>query len=67
MYGNTLAISCDLITDGLTCPNVTGRGPCVNQCNSNDDCERDLLCCSNGCGRVCSESVEKCAVSVVTM
>ena len=53
------------IADSLTCPNVTGGGICINECNNNSDCERDLLCCSNGCGRVCSESVEKCAVSVL--
>ena len=55
----------DLIANGLTCPSVTGAGACIIQCNNNSDCERDLLCCSNGCGRVCSESVEKCAVSVI--
>ena len=57
----------DLIADNLTCPNVTGGsggGICTSECNNNSDCERDLLCCSNGCGRICSESVEKCAVSV---
>ena len=55
----------DLIADSLTCPNVTGGGACVFECNNNSECERDLLCCSDGCGRVCSESVEKCAVSVI--
>lgn len=38
------------------CPNSTGLiGTCVEECNSDNPCRDNLLCCSNGCGRSCLE------------
>ena len=54
-----------LIAANLICPNVTSPGICVNDCNDDDECDGNLLCCSNGCGRVCTEPVVECAVSFI--
>jgi len=33
-------------------------GICVNLCSCDDDCKRDLKCCSNGCGHTCQKPSE---------
>jgi len=30
-------------------------GLCVEQCSSDEDCNGNLKCCSNGCGHTCQE------------
>ena len=49
-----------------TCPTVQSTKElenCVDECSSDDDCQYERICCSNGCGgHVCSDSVETCAV-----
>ena len=53
------------IPAGQTCPTVqrTNEENCVDECSSDDDCQYDRICCSNGCGgRTCSDSLETCAV-----
>ena len=42
------------------CPEIPDGtvGVCVNECSSDDDCDAPgHMCCSNGCGHVCMESV----------
>jgi len=62
-----ISSSFNSFTDGHTCPTVPDdtAGTCINECMNDEDCDGHLLCCSNGCGRVCSESVEFCAVSLM--
>ena len=53
------------IPAGQACPTVqrTNEENCVDECSSDDDCQYDRICCSNGCGgRTCSDSLEACAV-----
>ena len=53
-----------------TCPTVqsTNEENCIDECSSDDNCQYDRICCSNGCGgRVCSDSVETCAVRLVSV
>ena len=55
---------------GQTCPTVkpTNDTNCADECSSDDDCQYDRICCSNGCGgRVCSDSVEMCQVRSVNV
>ena len=50
-----------------TCPTVQSSNEenCVDECSSDDDCQYDRICCSNGCGgHTCSDSVEMCEVSI---
>ena len=39
------------------CPAVPPNqvGACVNLCNNDMDCQGAQKCCSNGCGRVCTD------------
>lgn len=38
------------------CPQISGIGLCLNNCNSDEDCQNvSQKCCSNGCGRVCTK------------
>ena len=56
---------CCFVAAVRTCPTVqsTNEENCVDECSSDDDCQYDRICCSNGCGgRVCSDSVEMCQV-----
>ncbi|XP_035659413.1 uncharacterized protein ZC84.1-like [Branchiostoma floridae] len=40
------------------CPDVTGQvGICVEACSSDFDCPNEQICCSNGCGHTCQDSV----------
>ncbi|KAK7878625.1 hypothetical protein WMY93_030461 [Mugilogobius chulae] len=34
-----------------------GLGTCVQECSSDNDCDGDFKCCSNGCGQVCMEPI----------
>lgn len=34
-------------------------GTCIHSCNSDYDCSSTHKCCSNGCGRVCTPSINK--------
>ena len=39
-------------------------GTCVEECSSDDDCNEDEKCCSNGCGHTCTTAEPlSCAVS----
>ncbi|ELU18194.1 hypothetical protein CAPTEDRAFT_188625 [Capitella teleta] len=41
----------------MTCPQVsneTSSGICLEECSENEDCSADELCCSNGCGHICT-------------
>jgi len=42
------------------CPPAEGPGICVELCSSNDDCSNGQLCCSNGCGHVCTDPALVC-------
>ena len=50
-------IADELPTDGKIgmCPLVRPdqSGICIQECNVNDDCEGNKLCCYNGCGFTC--------------
>ena len=37
------------------CPEPDGLGACVIFCSDNTQCTGDELCCSNGCGRICTQ------------
>ena len=67
-HNDTLVALVILITGGLTCPTVPDNtvDTCVNECDNDEDCEGQQLCCSNGCGRVCSDSAEMCAVGMIS-
>jgi len=40
------------------CPVATGVGICVEECSSDIDCKaQGKLCCSNGCGHVCTAPI----------
>ena len=55
---------------GQTCPTVQSSNVenCVDECSSDDDCQYDRICCSNGCGgHTCSDSVEMCQVRSMTI
>lgn len=41
------------------CPRITPGtiGTCVIKCRGDEDCKNGQLCCSNGCGRVCTDPV----------
>ena len=55
------------IIETEVCPSVdpnTG-GDCVNECTDDSNCTNQL-CCSNGCGTVCTDPVN-CTVSNVIM
>nr|XP_039256151.1 keratin-associated protein 5-1-like [Styela clava] len=42
------------------CPEVDDdAGICIEECQSNDDCEKKEICCSNGCGTVCKDAPKK--------
>ena len=59
----------NIVPTGQTCPTVqrTNEENCVDECTSNDDCQYNGICCSNGCGgRTCSDSVEMCQVRSVS-
>ena len=43
-------------------PPFPGPGVCAELCSSDDDCELDEKCCSNGCGHQCTNGT-LCAVS----
>ena len=46
------------------CPNASGLiGTCDEQCSSDDECSDGQLCCSNGCGHDCMDTVPDCSVS----
>ena len=69
VYGcNNCTLYC-IVSTGQTCPTVQGTATeqnCTDECSSDDDCQYDRICCSNGCGgRVCSDSVEMCQVSSI--
>ena len=54
-----------------TCPAIESTTEeninCTDECSSDDDCQYDRICCSNGCGgRVCSDSVEMCQVRSIS-
>ena len=40
-----------------TCPNVEpgSAGICIHGCSSDSDCTNGQKCCSNGCGRTCTQ------------
>merc|ERR1719359_1820035 len=42
------------------CPPTDGQiGTCVEECSSHEDCQSDgKMCCSNGCGHVCTEPID---------
>jgi hypothetical protein len=42
---------------GASCPkpDPAQMGTCVESCSSDDDCDANLKCCSNGCGHVCTK------------
>merc|ERR1712187_922283 len=45
----------DAATASGVCPDTTGQvGICVEECSSHADCPQGKLCCSNGCGHVCT-------------
>ena len=47
----------------MICPPPFPRpGVCAELCSSDDDCELDERCCSNGCGHQCTKGTI-CAVS----
>ena len=46
----------------VICPRPLGPGVCAELCSSDDDCELDERCCSNGCGHQCTKGL-RCAVS----
>ena len=59
-----------VVPTGQTCPTVqsTNEEDCVNECSSDDDCQYDRICCSNGCGgKSCSDSDEKCEVRSIVI
>ncbi|XP_029974604.1 WAP four-disulfide core domain protein 3-like [Salarias fasciatus] len=35
------------------CPQFSGPGICIHECNHDYECERNQKCCSTGCGNVC--------------
>ncbi|CAL1605921.1 unnamed protein product [Knipowitschia caucasica] len=41
------------------CPTPEGFGICVEQCSTDHDCEKNLKCCSNNCGKTCVEPLMK--------
>jgi len=45
-----------VITKQGQCPALRddSAGVCVEECQSDGDCDGDMKCCSNGCGRVCA-------------
>ena len=46
------------------CPDVTNlSGTCDERCSSDDECSDGQLCCSNGCGHACMDTVLDCSVS----
>lgn len=55
------------------CPPVTGAGICVEECSvaatatagDDDDCTDGKICCSNGCGHVCTDPVNNSPITVV--
>ena len=55
---------------GQTCPTVQSSNEenCVDECSTDDDCQYDRICCSNGCGgHTCSDFVEMCQVRSVSI
>ena len=47
-----------------TCPDTTGMvGTCVEGCSDDSVCGNGQLCCSNGCGHVCTAPYVNCSVS----
>lgn len=42
-----------------SCPSVGSdeAGVCVESCSADSDCPDTALCCSNGCGHVCKDSI----------
>ncbi|XP_070559034.1 uncharacterized protein [Ptychodera flava] len=62
--GNGNQVSCDIqVTPEKPgeCPAVSGSsfGTCAELCSSDDDCQSDYKCCSNGCGHKCKPPAEK--------
>uniref|UniRef100_A0AAV2LXZ3 WAP domain-containing protein n=1 Tax=Knipowitschia caucasica TaxID=637954 RepID=A0AAV2LXZ3_KNICA len=41
------------------CPTPEGFGICVDHCSTDHDCEKNLKCCSNNCGKTCVEPLMK--------
>lgn len=54
-------VLCTALIADRQCPELSeGQiGTCVEMCISDFDCSEGELCCSNGCGHVCMESVLK--------
>ena len=48
-----------LATQFYSCPHVTEDtvGTCVEECSSDSDCADSNLCCSNGCGHICTTPI----------
>ena len=46
----TSFLSCPVLEDGMA-------GICVDSCASDNDCNSDEKCCSNGCGHICMTAV----------
>jgi len=43
---------------GGICPKADGIGICVEECSKHEDCQsKGQMCCSNGCGHVCTDPV----------
>ncbi|XP_070544252.1 SCO-spondin-like [Ptychodera flava] len=47
--------------NGMVCPQVEAEifGICMNECGNDNDCTDNKMCCSNGCGRMCTEPVRR--------
>ncbi|KAL4231149.1 hypothetical protein ACF0H5_008732 [Mactra antiquata] len=47
------------VTEEIQCPEIPDGmvGMCVEMCSNDTDCIDEQLCCSNGCGHVCMDSV----------
>ncbi|XP_006821660.1 uncharacterized protein LOC100371432 [Saccoglossus kowalevskii] len=53
------AVSKNLRNSDLVCPPTSSEtfGICLTTCSRDSECESDEMCCSNGCGRMCTKSV----------
>ncbi|XP_023933615.1 WAP four-disulfide core domain protein 18-like, partial [Lingula anatina] len=49
-----LFATCEEGLGAKCCPEVSGFGTCVEDC---DNCAKNEMCCSNGCGHVCMKPV----------
>mmetsp|Transcript_11963 Transcript_11963/g.31636 ORF Transcript_11963/g.31636 Transcript_11963/m.31636 type:complete len:172 (+) Transcript_11963:40-555(+) len=59
LVGLIVAASAAAAAGNGVCPDVpTGAlGTCIEECGGHADCTGGKLCCSNGCGHVCTEPV----------